>query len=319
MPSDPSADRAPIALIGCVDPADQAQWLAALRQALPGERVEPAGEIVRPEQVEVAIVANPDPAEVRRFSGLRWLQSLWAGVERLVAEPAFAALPIVRMVDPGLTRAMTEAVLAWTLYLHREMPAYRVQQAAAQWRQIPYRRPGQRRIGLLGAGALGADAARKLAAAGFPVTAWSRTPKTLDGIATRHGRDGLNTVLATSDILIVLLPLTGETRGLIDAAVLALLPADAGIINFARGPIVVAADLLAALDGGRLRHAVLDVFDQEPLPPTSPLWRHPAVTVLPHIAADSDPDTAAAIAAANIRQWRTTGRIPPAVDRARGY
>jgi glyoxylate/hydroxypyruvate reductase A len=217
---------------------------------------------------------------------------------------------------------MAEAVLAWTLYLHRDMPAYLAQQRARQWRQLPYLRPADRRLGLLGLGTLGTAAARVLRAAGFAVKGWSRTPKhsdDLEGIATCSGSDGLHEVVRSSDILVCLLPLTPQTRHLVDAALLRLLPERASLINFGRGALVRTPDLIAALDEDRLAHAVLDVFDEEPLPPDSPLWLHPCVTVLPHISADTDPRTASQIVANNIGLWRQTGRIPLPVDRARGY
>ncbi len=319
--SGPGPSRPPIPLIGRFEPGDEAVWLDALRRAMPGESVIGSDQALAsdPGAVTVAIVANPDPAVVRRFERLQWVQSLWAGVERLLAEPAFERLPIVRMVDPELARAMAESVLAWTLYLHREMPAYLERQRARQWRPVPYRPPSARRIGLLGLGELGQRAARSLLAAGFPVAGWSRTPKSIEGVTCRHGADGLADLVRTTDILVALLPLTPRTRHLVDARLLAGLPAGASLINFGRGGLVATDDLLGALDSGHLRHAVLDVFEQEPLPAWSPLWAHRSVTVLPHISADSDPVTASAIAARNIARWRETGAIPSPVDRNRGY
>ncbi len=321
-PPSPPSPPSPLALIGSFAPGEQRQWLDALRQAMPHERILPLDEIATPDEVEVAIVANPDPGVVRRFGKLAWMQSLWAGVEKLVAEPAFATIPIVRMVDPELARTMAEAVLAWTLYLHRDMPSYLAQQRACQWRQLPYVPPAERRVGLLGLGVLGKAAARVLRNAGFPVQGWSRSPGQLDdlpGVQARSGSDGLQAVIRGSDILVCLLPLTQDTRHLLDAALLGLLPPQASLINFGRGALIRTPDLLAALDAGRLGHAVLDVFEQEPLPPDSPLWLHPRVTVLPHISADTDPRSASGIVARNIGEWRQTGRIPPAVDRSRGY
>ena len=317
-----TSSPSPLALVGSFAPDEQRQWLDALRQAMPHERILPLDEITTPDEVEVAIVANPDPTVVRRFGKLAWMQSLWAGVEKLVAEPAFAAIPVVRMVDPELARTMAEAVLAWTLYLHREMPAYLAQQRARQWRQLPYVPPAERRVGILGLGALGKAAARALRGAGFPVQGWSRSPgqpDDLPGVETRSGSDGLEAVVRGSDILVCLLPLTQQTRHLVDAALLHLLPPHASLMNFGRGALVRTPDLLAALDAGRLGHAVLDVFEQEPLPPDSPLWLHPRVTVLPHVSADTNPLSASRIVARNIGLWRQTGQIPPAVDRSRGY
>jgi len=314
--------RSPLVLTGAFAPGEEAIWLDALRRAMPEERILRLQEVAAPDEVEVAIVANPDPAVVRRFPALRWVQSLWAGVEKLVAEPAFASLPVVRMIDPQLARTMAEAVLAWTLYLHRDMPAYLAQQRARQWRQLPYVAPADRRVGLLGLGTLGEAAAHVLRQAGFSVQGWSRTLKRFDpqaGVATFSGSDGLDEMVSRTDILVCLLPLTRQTRHLVDGTLLRRLPAGASVVNFGRGPLMRTSDLLAALDAGRLAHAVLDVFDEEPLPQASPLWLHPRVTVLPHISADTDPATASLIVAGNVARWRHSGAIPPAVDRARGY
>ena len=314
--------RSPIVLIGSFSPDDEQSWLEALRSAMPGERVLPVAQVVDPEEVELAIVANPEPTVVQRFSSLKWVQSLWAGVERLVDEPAFSHLPVVRMVDPELARTMAEAVLAWTLYLHRDMPAYLAQQRANQWRQLPYVPPSRRRVGLLGLGTLGQAAARTLTAAGFKVQGWRRSGAgmpALEDLETFSGRNGLDAIVRRTDILACLLPLTNETRHLVDSDLLDRLPRGACLINFGRGGLVNLPDLIAALDAGQLRHAVLDVFEREPLPQDSPLWQHPHVTVLPHISAETDPRTASLIVARNVQQWRDTGRVPQAVDKLRGY
>jgi len=316
------AGRSPIVLIGSLSPQDEQSWLDALRSAMPEERVLPVTQVADPAEVELAIVANPDPAVVRRFSSLKWVQSLWAGVERLVDEPAFSHLPVVRMVDPELARTMAEAVLAWTLYLHRDMPAYLAQQRAKQWRQLAYVPPSRRKIGLLGLGTLGQAAARTLIAAGFPVQGWSRTGAPMPGLEDLpifSGRNGLDAMIRRTDILVCLLPLTAETRHLVDGALLERMPPGACLINFGRGGLIHVSDLVAALDAGRISHAVLDVFEREPLPHDSPLWQHPRVTVLPHISAETDPGTASLIVARNVQHWREDGRLPEAIDKLRGY
>ncbi|MGE7371131.1 2-hydroxyacid dehydrogenase [Neorhizobium sp. NPDC001467] len=311
----------PLALVTRMDAATEAIWKDALSEALPEETLMAFREMT-PQQrdaAEMAIVANPDPAQVAQLPNIAWIHSLWAGVERLVAELGADAPPIVRLVDPELARVMAEAVLAWTYYLHRDMPAYRKSQQAGQWAPRDYRHPRDITVGLLGLGELGRAAAGRLQAAGFDVIGWSRREATLEGAKTFCGEDGLVQVLAASDILVCLLPLTGETRGLLDARRLAQMKHGAAIVNFARGPIIVDADLIAALDAGRLSHAVLDVFEQEPLPAVSPFWAHPAVTVLPHISGPTDRFTAAGIVAANIRRWRQTGELPKTIDRSAGY
>lgn len=310
-----------IAVVTRLDASGEATWVERLSGVMTGERIMSFQSLSAAEraEVDIAIVANPDPADLLQLPGLVWIHSLWAGVERLVGELGATAKPIVRLVDPQLSRTMAEAVLAWTYYLFRDMPAYATQQRVGNWQQLPYRRPDSVTVGLLGLGALGAAAAVRLRDAGFKVAGWSSSPKQLADVETYAGADGLDEVLARSDILACLLPLTDETSGLLDADFFSRMKPGASLINFARGKIVVTADLVAALDRGQLKHAVLDVFEVEPLPADSRLWQHPSITILPHISAPTDAETAAAIVAKNIGDYRRTGQLPPTVNMARGY
>jgi glyoxylate/hydroxypyruvate reductase len=310
-----------IALVTRLPEEAEGLWLNVLSDKMPGETIVPFRQLDEASRfkVDIAIVANPDPADIGRLPSLKWIHSVWAGVERLVGELGENRLPIVRLVDPQLSQTMAEAVLAWSYYLFRQMPAYARLQQQHIWRQLPYRRPQQVTIGVLGLGALGAAAAQRLTTAGFNVVGWSRVAKVVDGVETFHGDSGLQIVLSRSDILVCLLPLTAETRGLLNADRLALMPEDASLINFARAPIVVTDHLIEALNAGRLKHAVLDVFDIEPLPAEAIYWDHPGVTVLPHISAPTDRETAAEIVAANIRTFRDTKKLPSIVDLDRGY
>ncbi len=312
---------APIPLVSRMSDDEERLWLDALSKAAPKETIISSRQLSANERAgaEIAIVADPDPANLREMPSLKWVHSLWAGVEKLVMELGEGAPPIVRMVDPSMSQTMAEAVLAWTYYLHRDMPFYARSQHERAWRPRPYRRPEQVNVGLLGLGELGAAAARRLCQARFNVIGWSRTPKSINGVTAFHGAEGLPHVLRQSDILVCLMPLTPSTAGLLNAERLALLPKGANVINFARGPIIVTQDLLAALDAGDIDHAVLDVFDAEPLPEDSPLWGHPKVTVLPHISAPTDQDTASQIVAKNIACYRETGAPPATVNTARGY
>lgn len=312
-------------LIPFVAPPDFAQldtWLQLLREAMPEADIVDFREIAqsRCADVSLALVANPAPADVLRFPNLRWVHSVWAGVERLVADLAHAGLPIpiVRLVDPRLADTMAEAVLAWTLYLHRDMPAYARQQRSARWQQRPCVPAEARTVALLGLGALGAAAATRLLGAGFRVCGWSRSPKAMAGVECHAGPD-LDVVLAQADIVVCLLPLTPQTTGLLNAACFSTMKAGAQLINFSRGAVIDDSALRAALDTGQLGHAVLDVFAVEPLPADAWHWAHPKVTVLPHISAPTDPQSAARIVAKNIGDWLATGVLPLAVDQGRGY
>jgi len=299
----------------------EADALQKLRAAMPAETILPMRDIADGDfaSVDIAIVANPDPADLARLPNLKWIHSTWAGVERLVSELKDSPLPIVRLVDPQLSFNMAEAVLAWTYYLFRDVPAYARLQRERNWHPLGYRRADQTTVSLLGLGALGTAATSRLKEAGFQVAGWSRLPKQLEGVETFSGEDGLMAILAKTDILVCLLPLTHETTGMLAARHFAALPKGAEFINFARGKIIVTADLVAALDSGHLKHAVLDVFETEPLPVEDALWRNPGITILPHISGPTDPDTAAGIVAANIAAYRRTGVLPATVDRTRGY
>ncbi|MAC81635.1 MAG: glyoxylate/hydroxypyruvate reductase A [Rhodobacteraceae bacterium] len=310
-----------IALVTRLSDAAEANWLSLLRAALPDETIDSLRAMADTDRaaVDIAIVANPDPEDLKSLPNLAWVHSLWAGVERLVAElPGFTP-PIVRLVDPQLARNMSEAALAWTFYLFRDMPAYARQQRAHDWVQHPYRSASSVTVGLLGLGELGAAAAERIRAQDFNVIGWSRNPKDLPDIECLSGDDGLTGMLSRSDIVICLLPLTDATRGLLGAKTFGQMKTGAGLINFARGPIVDTPALLDALASGQVGHAVLDVFDQEPLPAESPLWDNPGITVLPHISGPTDPRTGTLVVAGNVRAYRTDGKLPESVNLARGY
>ncbi|PVB61826.1 glyoxylate/hydroxypyruvate reductase A [Labrenzia sp. 011] len=301
---------------------DRLAWEKVLPEALSGiAEIRPFADLTDDQRraATVAIVANPDPAEVAALPNLAWVQSLWAGVERLTAELPEDGPLIVRLTDPKMAETMSEAVLAWTLYLHRDMPRYMAQQRRKIWHEHDHRAAAERTVGILGLGNLGSASAQRLRANGFNVLGWSRSEKALDGIRCLHGPDGLKTVLSQSDITVLLMPLTGETRGMIGAAELQACKQDACLINFARGPILDTRALIEALDHGPLAHAVLDVFEKEPLPASDPLWEHEKVTVLPHVSSPTTRSTASKIVAGNIARYFSSGEIPPSVDRKRGY
>lgn len=316
--------KVPLPFVAPPDYSQEDEWIAALQAAMPDERVVPLAALDDAERqaCTVAVVANPRPQDLRRLPRLQWVQSVWAGVERMLADLGHLGdgdLKIVRLVDPQLADTMAEAVLAWTLYLHRDMPRYASQQRARLWQQQDYVRPQHKTVGLLGLGALGEAAARRLVAAGFNVQGWSRTQRDMPDVKCHAGDSGLAQMLASTDILVCLLPLTAQTRGLLNESTLGRLRRHAALINFSRGALVDDEALRRALDHGALSHAVLDVFVTEPLPADSWHWAHPAVTVLPHISAPTDRQTAARIVAAHLAAYRRHGVIPAHVDRDRGY
>ncbi|WP_150522556.1 2-hydroxyacid dehydrogenase [Roseibium sediminis] len=304
------------------DPGERQAWQTALPSALaPFAIVKPFEDLTENEKASarVAIVANPDPKKVAELENLEWVQSLWAGVERLAVDLPADGPAIVRLTDPQMAETMSEAVLAWTLYLHRDMPAYMAQQRQKLWLPHDLKLPSEMTIGVLGLGKLGQSAATRLSANGYVVNGWSRSEKTVPNVDCHHGDDGLKTVLSRADILVVLMPLTAATKGLIGRDALACCKPGVKLINFARGPILPETSLLEALGTDQVAHAVLDVFATEPLPTDNPLWEHPNVTVLPHISAPTITATACAIVASNLERYFSSGKIPQSVDRIRGY
>src|SRR4051812_47835962 len=294
-----------------IEPAER--WLPLLKAALP----EDTFLLKADSKVDVALVAAPPPGTLEKLSGAKLIQSLWMGVERLLADPALPrAAPLARLVDPGMVAAMSESVLAHTLDWHRRLYRYRAQQREGRWHRFRQYMASDHTVGLLGLGALGTDAARKLRGLGFNVAGFSRRPKNVEGVECFTD---LPAFLSRSNVLVCLVPLTEKTRGMVNSKSLSLLPKGAGLINVARGPHVVVPDLIGALDSGQLAHAWLDVFDEEPLPASSPLWRHPGVSITPHAAALTEPRTAVASIVENIERVRRGERPLNLVDFAAGY
>jgi len=228
-------------------------------------------------------------------------------------------VPVVRMIDPGLTRGMTEFALLQVLYHHRRMIEFTASQRRHEWRPRLAPLAPDRTIGIMGLGVLGRDAAKHLRQAGFRIAGWSRTAHRVAGIRTYAGQEALPRFLAQAQILVCLLPLTPATQGIMNAALFAQLPKGAAVINLARGSHLVQSDLVAALDSGHLSGASLDVFDDEPLPPENPLWAHPRVVVTPHVASLTRRDTGALFVARTVRSLMAGKRPRGLVDRRRGY
>jgi len=310
-----------IPFAGQIESSERDQWIEAINASTELFTVTPIDNLVKTDKnnTEVAIVANPDPSQLDGLPQLKWLQSLWAGVDTLLASELKSNIKIVRLTDPQMAETMSEAVLAWCLYLHRKMPAYNELQKSREWRTLPLDMPQQCRISIFGLGKLGARAAQRLQQNNFTVQGWSRSLKSIDNVQTFAGEDGLQQILPLTDIAVILLPRTTNTENMFDASLLQQLPYGASLINFARGHLIVDDDLLNSLDSGQLDHAVLDVFRHEPLPEQHRFWDHTAITVLPHISAPTTIETAAKLAASNIDQYLLKGLIPDSVSRDRGY
>jgi glyoxylate/hydroxypyruvate reductase A len=288
-------------------------WLPLLRQVLPEDEI----VAVPDKSVDVALVATPPPGTFQKLGRPKLVQSLWMGVERLLADPTYPrGVPLARLIDPGMVAAMSETVIAHVLDWHRHLYRYRAQQREQAWKRFEQRMASDRTVGLLGLGELGSDAARKLLALGFRVAGWSRRPKALPGV---ESFTDLQAMLRITDALVCLLPLTPQTARVLNARTFALMRRGGCVINLARGAHLVTRDLLGALDNGWLAHAYLDVFEPEPLPPGDVLWEHPCVTVTPHIAALTEPRTAVPKVAENVERVRRGETPANLVDFQAGY
>ena len=302
-------------------PERWADYAGPLREALAARGLA-AAELspgpLPPETVDYVVYAPS--SEVQDFSPytrLKAVLTLWAGVEDVVGNPTLHA-PLARMVDPGLTEGMVEWVVGHVLRHHLGIDHCLAHQGGQWVRHVPPL-ARDRPVTVLGLGALGGACARALAGLNFPVTGWSRTPRQVEGARCLSGPEGLDAALSDAQIVVLLLPDTPETENVMNARTLALPARGAVLINPGRGTLIDEAALLAALDSGRIGHATLDVFRQEPRPPAHPFWAHPRVTGTPHIASETRPGTAAEVIAENVRRGEAGEPLLHLVDRTRGY
>jgi glyoxylate/hydroxypyruvate reductase len=259
-----------------------------------------------------------------RLPNLKAIVNLGAGADHLLADPDLPDVPIMRAAHPDLTMRVTEYVVLHVLMHHRRQRLYDAQQRDRTWRVHPQPAASEVAVGVMGLGVIGTDAAKALTRIGFHVAGWSRTPKTIPGVETFHGADGLDRFLSRTEILVCLLPHTPETEALLNLALFRKLkysgPAGgAFLVNAARGKLQVDADIISALDDGTLAGATLDVFPEEPLPPQSPLWTHPKVTITPHNAGDVSPSLFVDHIMAQIERFERGLPLDGLVDQQRGY
>ncbi len=309
-----------ILLLTNVPAEEEAMWIKSLRSALPREEILLPDQIKDKAAIDLAVVANPPQGVLSTLPNLKWIQSLWAGVDALLDDPTLPEIvPLVRLIDPTLAESMAEAVATHVLALHRNLPLYAQQQQKSFWHQHVLPLASDRQIGILGLGEMGHASAQQLTRLGFNVKGWSRSLKSIRGVQCFAEEEGLSGFLQDLDMIVNLLPLTSETQGILSRKLFDRLPRGAGLINFGRGGHQVESDIIAALNRGQLSHAVLDVFSQEPLPEDNPFWQHQDITLLPHVAAPTNPGTAVQIVAENIRQYREAGIMPKVVERSAGY
>ncbi|WP_108660756.1 2-hydroxyacid dehydrogenase [Acuticoccus kandeliae] len=309
-----------MSLVLRVGPARAQWWLEHLQSLLPDIECRPWDDPGDPAAVRYAVVWKPPAGGLKRFPNLELIVSIGAGIDHVLADPELPqGIPIIRTTGDELTQRMREYVLMHVLRIHRQLPLVEAAQEKAEWLQIVIPPATGRTVGVMGLGNLGGDAARMLATVGFKVRGWSRSPKLIDGVSPFAGFNALEAFLSECEILVCLLPLTSETRGILNADLFAKLPAGASVINAARGEHLVEDDLLAALDSGHLKSATLDVFYEEPLPSKHPFWAHPKVLVTPHVASMIDPESGGKMIAANIQRFIAGEPIADLVDLEKGY
>jgi glyoxylate/hydroxypyruvate reductase A len=277
-------------------------------------------EVGAADDITFALCWNHPPGEFKKHKNLKCIASLGAGVDHILRDPDLpAGVPITRVVEHCMAQSMSEYVVLAVLNYCRQFDSFRTDQSQKRWRpRIPLL-AADMRIGIMGLGQLGKDAAKKLSYLGFPVSGWSQTPKAIEGVTCLAGDDALDDFLSQTRILICMLPLTLKTEGILNHETFAKLPAGAYVVNTARGQHMVEKDLLAALDSGQLDGACLDVFEIEPLPEDHPFWSHPKIIVTPHISSITHPRAVAPQIIENYQRARNGEPLLHVVDVARGY
>lgn len=297
-----------------------AAWRSELARLAPDLEVRLWPEVGDPSTVDVVLCWQPPPDLFAGMTRLKLIQVLGAGVDGLLrAAPSLPRVPIARLVDPVMSQRMAEYCLYATLRFHRQFDLYERQLAQARWERHQHPDPGELGVGIMGLGAIGSAVARLLRTVGYDVAAWARSPHPEAGFPVFVGEEGLPAFLARTRILICLLPLTPQTASILDRRLFEQLPRGSCLVNAARGEHLVVPHLLAALESGQLEGAMLDVFAHEPLPKSSPLWRHPKIFVTPHAAGITNPRTATAVIVAQLRRLQRGQPLLDLVDPARGY
>lgn len=308
-----------MALLLKSDPARCREWTRLLAEKAPDLPFRTWPEIGDPAAIRYLAAWIPPDDVMAQFPNLELLISVGAGVDQLNLAALPPELPIVRMIEPGLVDSMVEYVTMAVLALHRDLLPYIAQQREQLWEALPIRPAPACRVGILGLGMLGEACSRKLAGFGFQLAGWSRSRRAIDGVASFAGAAELPEFLARTDILVCLLPLTDETRGMLDAELFASLPHGAKLVSSGRGGHLDQKALLAALDSGQVAAAVLDVTTPEPLPAGHPLWSHPQVLITPHIASRSRDEAAVDTVLENLRRHHAGEPLIGLIDRRRGY
>jgi glyoxylate/hydroxypyruvate reductase A len=294
-------------------------WRDTFAAQLPDTEIRVWPEAGNLADIEYLAFMNPDFGALPTFPNLKAMFSRSAGVESFIDHPKLPKAALCKVEPPGGDPMMTEYVVMHVLRFHRDMPGYAEAQARREWRRVTIVRPEQRRVGFLGFGMMAKAPALVLKSLGFKVSAWVRNPRDEGDVTVFHGADQLEPFLRQTDIAVCLLPLTRETEGIFRARTFAMMPRGAMLVNIGRGKHVVYEDLISALDSGQLSYAALDALSPEPLPPTSPLWLHPKVTIMPHVARRPTVAQIVTEIAASIRSFKAGTGLLQEVDMTTGY
>jgi len=270
-------------------------------------------------EAEVAVCWQTPPGLYAQMPNLKLVHSIAAGVDNVVAQQDLRDLPVCRVVDPMLAEGMLQFVLWGVLYFHRKLDVALANQRSRQWQRPPQSPASACRVGLMGLGELGGHIAARLPSLGYSVSGWSRTPREIPNVTVYSGEAGYDDFLAQTDVLVCLLPLTAQTRGILGQRTFDALPWGSALIHCGRGEHLVERDLMNAIDSGQLHGAIVDVFEQEPLPPEHPLWATPGVVVTPHMATMASFDVVVQQVVRNIAQLRLEAPLFNQVDTVRGY
>jgi len=276
-------------------------------------------EVGDPAQVRYLAVWTPPENIAVTFRNLELVFSVGAGVDQFDFSQLPTHVPLIRMLEPGIAESMVEYVTMAVLALHRDLLHFIAQQREQTWREIRITQAAKRRVGVMGLGLLGQAVLERLKLFGFPLAGWNRSPRTIQDVSCYAGGQALSDFLAQADILVCLLPLTSETRGILNTRLFEALPRGAQLVNVGRGGHLVEADLIEALERGLLSAAVLDVAEHEPLPAGHPFWSHPRILLTPHIASMTTPEAAVEFVLETIGRHRRGETLPGLVDRERGY
>jgi len=291
-----------------------------IRAGLPGEEIRVHPDVGNPDDIDICIIFRMPHGYLKPFKNLKLISSTGAGIDHYLLDPDLPRhIPMVRVVDADFGARMAEYVLSWVLAYHREIPHFLANQKTHTWAYKPIRSAHEVRVGVMGLGQMGTPTVERLAYLGYATSGWAKSKHEIKGVKCYAGWDEFPRFLGDLEILVNLLPLTNETRGILSKTTFDQMPKDSVMITAARGGHLIEQDLIEALDSGRLRHATVDAFPKEPLPKDHPLWDHPKVFVTPHCSSTPSPETIVNAFVENVRRFRSGRPLLNQVDHAKGY